>query len=94
MELAIEIDVESALVVAGTAVLVADLGEKGGEAVEIALIPAFERMIVAARAADRDAEEELAGFSGEVEFLFHQRVVVCRGLIVHVAAGGEQVATN
>src|SRR4030095_6593534 len=92
LELALEIDVESALIVSWTRVLVAHLRKERSHSAKVALLPLFERMIVAARALDGDAQEKLAGDRSQVQLLLHQRVVVGCARLVHVAGGGEQLA--
>src|SRR5262249_7088036 len=94
LKLALEIDVESALIVSWPGVLVAHLREECGHSAEVVLSPLLERMIMAARALDGDAEEKLAGDRRQVQLLLHERVVIGCARLIHVAGGGEQLASE
>ena len=69
------------------AVLAADLGEERDEAAVVVHRPAVERMVVALRALDADAEEGLRGVFRELQRVALELVVI-GGRILEVRAGG------
>ena len=80
------------LLVGQVALLLADPGEEGGEAVVVVLRPALERVVVALGALDADAEEELGGRLDRVLRVAADPVVVGRRVLEGRAVGREQLA--
>ena len=85
---------EDELFVGVTCRLATDSDERGTDAVVVILGPAFERMVVALRTLNANAEEQLSGRFGRVLRIAAGTPVIGGWILVGAAFGGQQLASK